>query len=125
MVACGVDQYLRLEGRSLAIQKLVAHLERDLRAGDHCPYQVSPEPQRNPAIKPVVALAVRSTAGPVKVEIKDDVAWIVGGQHELAKLLEQMGSMADRGPQHFEILRVFDEGYEHIDASTHIDLVVK
>ena len=124
VVACGADHYLRLEGRSLAIRELLAHLEHDLRAGDYCPYHVSPEPQRSPAITPVAALAVRSTAGPVKVELKDDVAWIVGGRHELTRLLEEMGGMVDRGPEHFEILRVFDDGYEHIDASTHIDLVV-
>ena len=125
VVARGADTYLHLEGQAPALRNLIAHLEDDLSAGDDCPYRVSPAAQRHPAIKPVSAVVVRSTAGPVTVVLKHDVAWIVGGPHELAILLEKMEDMVDRGPAHFEILRVFDVGYEHIDASTHIDLIVK
>ena len=124
VIACGANHYLRLEGSAQALHELLADLEGDLSTDDHSPKDVIPEPPKTPSIKPVGQLGIRSTVGPVTVELDADVAWLVGGRRELTRLLEQMKGMVDRGPYHFEILRVFDEGYEHIDAATRIDFVV-
>ena len=124
VVACGANQYLRLEGGAPALRELLAHLERDLSADGEHPEGVTPEPQKTPAIKPVRRIGIRSTTGLVTVELEADVAWLVGGRSELSRLLGQMKGMIDRGPEHFEILRAFDDWYDYIDAATHIDLVV-
>jgi hypothetical protein len=124
VVVCGANQYLRLEGSAPALRELLAHLERDLGADDDHPEDVTPEPQKTPAIKPVCRVGIRSTTGPVTVQIEADVAWLVGGRRELIRMLDQMKGMIDRGPEHFEILRVFDDWYDYIDAATHIDFVV-
>lgn len=124
VVACGASHYLCLEGDARALRDLVTRLERGLTIENVSSEAVSPDSERPGTIEPVFRVGVQSTNGPVAVEFAEGVALLVGGRRELAELFRQMYAMIDRGPDHYEILRVFVPGYEHIDPATHIDLVV-
>lgn len=52
-------------------------------------------------------------------------AAIIGAPVAITRLFDQMGQLlGQQGPHHWEILHVFEEGFEHLDPDTHIDLVV-
>lgn len=124
VLACGAPNYLSIEGNFIAAQSLLTHLDEMLASSSRESVRVLPDSRWSSTITPLSELRIQATEGPVVIEQAGPVGVLAGGAHELRLLLNQMQTMSSTGPNHHEILRALEEGYAHIDASTHIDLIV-
>ena len=124
VAACASNGYLSLVGSEPAMLESVENLKSGLLRNETRTIVVDPESSNVDTIKPVTRIRFEIASGPVMVRIDQEIAVLSGGARELGKLVDQMLNLIADGPGRSEILRVFDDAYDHIDASTHIDFVV-
>jgi hypothetical protein len=120
----GAPTFLHIEGSSAACASLVEHLEGKLHTSDQDPVAVKPDHRKPDLIDGLIGIGLRIYEGPVRIEVENNVALMVGGPSELTSLLKHMRGLLESEPGHHEILRVFDDWYWYLDASTHIDFKV-